>query len=120
MNIRGSDSAGLSRLWIGAAAACVLLGGVSLLWHGALPFEGLVRMAARVDAWDQAVSMTSDPETLRRFYRFSVAAAFLCAGLCIAAGTVWLRLEERGRDVIWRLGLTLASSCAPACGWPAG
>ena len=77
-----------------------------------MPFEGLIQVLARMDAWDQALPLASNPETLRRYYRWSGGVSLLFVGLLIIAGIVWSRLNEAVRNVIYSLTETLTISCA--------
>jgi hypothetical protein len=107
-----SDSRRKIWIWISIATACLLIGSFFFRWRGMIPFEGWVRVFARMDAWDQALPLASNPESLRRYYSWSLGTVFSIAGLFTFARVAWVHMTEESRKVIYNLTVTLTCSCA--------
>jgi len=89
-----------------------LLGLFLFVWHGPLPFEGLVRALAKIDYWQEGWPLASNPGTLRKYYALSLATAFFLTGLVALLVIAWRRLNETAQGIAWRVVSTLACSCA--------
>jgi len=94
------------------SAALVVTGIFFLLWRGHMPFEGLMRFFAGIDVWNRAIPLAANPHTLRKYYSASVGIALVVAGLLVAAGTLWGRLTQRVRGLVFQAAVTLACSSA--------
>src|SRR5215469_14584926 len=90
------------------AAALVLSGIVFLLWQGRMPLEASIRFFAGIDVWDRAIGLAANPLTLRKYYSESVGVALLFAGLLMSAGTLWERLTQHARGLVFQAVVTLA------------
>jgi len=101
-----------TRVWISIAAGCLVVGAFLIFWRGPMPFEGLIRVFARLDESQYGRSLAANQETLRRFYSLSLGTASSFAGLLILGVIVWERLGEGPRNSIYSLTLTLTTSCA--------
>ncbi len=111
--MQNSRLAGLrSATWVSVAAACLLLGVFLLFWRGAMPLEGLIREFARMDAGNEVSAGAFSPVTLRRYYSLSAGTAILIAGLLMLVWSVWARLNQETRSLLYGLAVTLATSCS--------
>jgi hypothetical protein len=97
----------------------IAVGGICLafalffaIWHGPLPFEGIVRAFAHIDKMDGAWSMASKPMVLRKYYGLSLAAGAGLAGIVILLAVIWRHLSEAMRVILWRAVTT--ATCAGA------
>lgn len=82
------------------------------VWRGPLPFEGLIRAFARIDAMDNAWSLASQPAILRKYYGLTLAASFGLIAFLIFLALLWKRLSAAAQAMVWRMAATLACSCA--------
>ena len=84
--------------WGWAAAACLVIGCFFFaVWHGPMPFEGVIRWLAARDGWKDGVAVAADERLLRLYYSRAVGLALLVVGVVTAAGLIWVRLSEAWR-----------------------
>jgi hypothetical protein len=95
-----------------AGLTFLLLAGWFAAWRGPMPLESLLRALGRIDHWDQARTLASDPASLRKYYGLSLAVGLGLAGFLTLAATAWRRLSEEARSRAWRAAATAACSCA--------
>jgi hypothetical protein len=100
------------KIWIWIVAACLGIGGFFMLWHGAMPFEWVIRAFAAKDQWKMGSALASNPVTLRHYYSLSVGLAFLLVGVVCLGAVIWARLNEVVRSRVYDLVFTLTVSCA--------
>jgi hypothetical protein len=102
----------LDRVCLAAAGACFLIAFLLMLWHGPLPFEGLVRKLAQIDQWTDGVRLASQPGMIRKYYKLSLVVAFSLAGFSAVLVLAWSRLNGLAQEMVRRATWTLASACA--------
>jgi hypothetical protein len=100
------------RSCLAAAAVSFLIVLVLILWHGRLPFEGLVWRFAQLDKWPQSMHLASQPGMVRKYYSLTLKAAFGLAGFTILLALGWSRLSESTQAMLQRAAWTLASAGA--------
>jgi hypothetical protein len=100
------------RVCLAAAAGGLLMAFLLVLWHGPLPFEGLVRRFAQMDKWPESARLASQPALVRKYYRLTLVAGFSLAGFTTFLGLAWSRLNGLTQARVWRATWTLASTCA--------
>jgi hypothetical protein len=100
----------VERVCLAVAAVGLLIAVVLLLWHGRLPFEGLVRKFAQIDKWPGSERLASQAGMVRKYYRLSLAAGFALVGFTALLVWLWGRLNELMQARVWRATWTLAST----------
>jgi hypothetical protein len=102
----------LERVCIVVAGTSFLIVLLLFLWHGPLPFEGLVRKLAQIDQWTDGVRLASQPGMVRKYYKLSSVVAFSLAGFTALMVLVWSRLNGSTQAMVRRATWTFASACA--------
>jgi hypothetical protein len=100
------------RLCLAVTAVSFLIVFLLLLWHGPLPFEGLVWKLAQIDKWPDSMHLASQPGMVRKYYRLSLMASFSVAGFIALLALAWNRLNGLSQAMVQRATWTLA--CAGA------
>jgi hypothetical protein len=91
-------------------AGCMLVASCLAVWHGLMPFQGLVESSARLDSWPEGVHLA--PRQAQLYYRLTLALGFGVAGLTTLLAVAWSHLNRLTQARIWRTTVTMACTSA--------
>ena len=116
-----SISSATERSWFGltfehvcfaAAAVSFLIVLVLVLWHGPLPFEGLVWRFAQIDKWPESMHLASQPGMVREYYSLTLTVAFSLVGFTTLLALAWSRVTGSTQAMMRRAAWTVAATGA--------